>query len=53
MKPFDFLGYRIEYSQWLKRWRVCGWDCETGHREIGPTHPSKWAAMDWCAERSI
>jgi len=50
-KRFDYLGYRIEYSAFQKRWFVCDWDYEAGLRDIGPSHPSKWAAMKWCEEQ--
>lgn len=52
MKRFQFLGYIIEYSRFQKRWIVLDWDYEGYEAQIGPTHASKSAAMDWAAERS-
>ena len=46
-KSFQYLGYYIEYSTFQKRWFVVDWDYET-RRDIGPSHASKQAAMNWC-----
>lgn len=53
MRPFNFLGFRIEYSRFQKRWFVCDWDYEIGYYYVGPSHPSKASAMDWAAGRGI
>ena len=50
---FSFEGYRIEYSSLQKRWFVQDWDYETGYYDIGPSHPTKYAAMDWCCNRGL
>lgn len=49
----DFCGYRIQFCPFQKRWFVQDWDYETGYFDIGPSHPTKWAAMDWCQHRGI
>ena len=51
-KAFWFEGFKIEYSSFQKRWFVMDWDYEDGLRDTGPSHPSKYAAMDWVS-RSI
>ena len=48
-----FCGYRIEYSAIQTRWFVQDWDYELGYYTVGPSHPTKWAAMDWCEHRGI
>ena len=51
-KAFWFESYKIEYSSLQKRWFVLDWDYESGLWKVGPSHPSKYAAMDWVS-RSI
>lgn len=52
-RSFSFCGYRIVYSSIQKRWFVQDWDYELDYFDIGPSHPTKWAAMDWCSERGV
>ena len=46
-KPFDFHGWRIEYSRFQKRWFVAEYDDELGWRDL-TSKPTKLQAMLWC-----
>jgi len=52
-KSFWYSGYKIEYSTYSARWFVCDWDYEDGLRNIGPSHPTKYAAMAWCDSNNL
>jgi hypothetical protein len=45
-QAFHFLGYKIEYNHYEKRWFVIDWDYEESR--IVARCRTKEAAMQWC-----
>ena len=50
-KPFDHMGYRIEYSRMQKRWFVCDYDYELGFVDVA-SKPTKLQAMIWAENQN-
>lgn len=51
---FDYLGFRIEYNRFIKKWLVIDWDYEIPEGwQIGPPHKTKYAAMQWCENQGV